>query len=67
MISPNYFRICDVAILLQLSPTTVRRMCLDGRLTSYRIGRQIRVASEDLDSFLKSRLVPPLVGSSGKI
>jgi len=40
------------AFLASVSEATIRRAIRDGRLTSVRIGRAVRIRPEDLDAFL---------------
>lgn len=49
-------KIPEVAVMLGLSPWTVWRMVLDGRLPSHKIGRSRRVAESDVQRLMeKSR------------
>ena len=50
--APALLTIPDVAAQLQLSTKTIRRMIERGDLPSHRIGRQVRVASNDLGAFI---------------
>jgi excisionase family DNA binding protein len=45
-----------VANLLSVSRDTARRLVLDGDIPAYRVGKQFRVRSEDLDAYLTPML-----------
>ena len=47
--------IAQVADRLQVSERTVRRWIIDGDLVGHLLGRQWRIAPEDLRTFLKLR------------
>ena len=49
---PRLLSITAVALRLDVSEKTVRRLVHDGRLASLRIGRQIRISEMDLADFL---------------
>jgi excisionase family DNA binding protein len=44
--------VATVALRLGVSEKTVRRLVHDGRLTSHRVGRLIRISEADLGAFL---------------
>jgi len=44
----------EVAAYLKISPTTVWRHCVRGQLPAFRVGRQWRVAREDLQVWITS-------------
>ncbi len=48
----------DVARYCQVHEATVRRHIASGRLRSVRVGRAVRVRSEDLDAYLKPSVDP---------
>lgn len=59
----DWFTADEVAERLGLHVRTVRGYLRDGRLTAARIGKQYRIAREDLDAFV-GRPTPPSVGES---
>ena len=50
--APALLTVANVAEQLQLSTKTIRRMIDRGDLPSHRIGRLLRVASNDLGAFI---------------
>ena len=50
--TPRFFAVADVAELLKVSARTVRRWIERGDLHGHQIGRQYRIAEEDLRAFL---------------
>ena len=52
---PRLLAVTDVAQLLQVSSKTVRRWIERRELRTHRLGRQLRVAEEDLAAFLGQR------------
>jgi excisionase family DNA binding protein len=55
-----YLTVADVAKQLQISEDTVRRWIKTGKLPALKIGKEWRVAPDDLEAFLKqSRKQPP--------
>ena len=50
--SEQLLTIQDVVKRLQVSESTVRRMIDRGELRAIRIGRQIRIKPEDVESFI---------------
>ena len=48
----------QVAELLQVCPKTIRRWIERGELVAHRLGRQWRIAQNDLETFLKIRRHP---------
>ncbi len=54
----------EVADLLGLHVRTVRGYVRDGRLPATRIGKQYRIARDDLDAFTGTRQSPPADGAS---
>jgi excisionase family DNA binding protein len=53
---PRLLSIAVVALRLDVSEKTIRRLVQDGRLPHLRIGRQIRIREFDLANFLASSL-----------
>jgi excisionase family DNA binding protein len=49
------YTIEQVAEILQVSIPTVRKLIKDRKLKAIRVGVQIRIRKEDLDSFLDSQ------------
>ncbi|WP_433501131.1 helix-turn-helix domain-containing protein [Sphaerimonospora sp. CA-214678] len=49
--SPQFYSVDQVAALLNLHVKTVRAYVRDGRLKASRIGKQYRIAREDLEAF----------------
>lgn len=56
----------QVAELLGLHVKTVRSYVRDGRLKAVRIGKQYRIAPEDLDAFLGQPVTAPAAGTAGR-
>ena len=52
---PRLLAVGEVAELLQVSSKTVRRWIERQELRTHRLGRQLRVAEEDLTAFLAQR------------
>lgn len=52
---PHLLGVNEVATLLQVSSKTVRRWIVRRELRTHRLGRQLRVAEEDLNAFLAQR------------
>ena len=52
---PRLLAVTEVAQLLQVSSKTVRRWIERRELRAHRLGRQLRVAEEDLAAFLGQR------------
>lgn len=62
MHSREYYLVRDVARLLKVGEVTVRHWIRDGDLRAIDIGREWRIASDDLDDFLErhsNRPAPP--------
>ena len=49
----QYLTVEEVARLLRVSPPTVRQLIESGELKAVRVGRQFRIAREDLDDYIK--------------
>ena len=48
----------EIAEILKVTQKTAREMCLDGRISSIKIGRFYRVTEEDLEKFIESCRTP---------
>ena len=44
----------DAATFLGVSPTTIKRLIAAGKLGAIRVGRQVRIRPEALESFMQS-------------
>jgi len=55
----NLFTLREIADVVKVSETTVRRWIRDGSLAAYKVGKrgQLRVRDEDLETFLESQRV----------
>ncbi len=53
--STRLLTIQDVADFLRIDPKSVRRLVTSKRLAAYKVGRQWRVAEDDLWAFLAAR------------
>jgi len=51
----SYFSIQQIADELNVCTKTIRRWIADDKLPAYKLGNQWRIASGDLDIFLKLR------------
>lgn len=49
---PEWLTIPEVALRLRVSRMTIYRLHERGELTTYRVGRQLRVRPADLDAYL---------------
>jgi excisionase family DNA binding protein len=49
----NFMNTSQVAGILKICETTVRRMVMRGELKAIRIGRNIRISPEDLQAFME--------------
>lgn len=69
IIENQYFTVAQVAALLQVSQTTVRRMVSNGQLRSRRVGNAIRFNRLDIKKFDESIAFRPDGGndSSGGV
>jgi excisionase family DNA binding protein len=52
-IVPRLFSVADTARHLRVSAKTVRRWINEGNLPVHRLGRQIRIAEQDLVAFIR--------------
>jgi excisionase family DNA binding protein len=50
--APRLLSIATVALQLDVSQKTVRRLIEDGELPIHRIGRQVRISESDLAAFI---------------
>jgi excisionase family DNA binding protein len=58
----NLLDIDGVAQRLNISPHTVRALVINRRITFVKLGARVLFRSQDLEDFIKSRLVKPLTG-----
>src|ERR687888_345375 len=65
MTERQMYSVEDVADLLGLHVKTVRGYVRDGRLKAVRIGRQYRIAAEDLEAFTGRAVPAPSGGATG--
>jgi excisionase family DNA binding protein len=65
MTERQLYSVEDVAELLGLHVKTVRGYVRDGRLEAVRIGRQYRIAAEDLEAFTGRAVPAPSGGVAG--
>ncbi|WP_341771223.1 excisionase family DNA-binding protein [Amycolatopsis acidicola] len=56
----------EAAEYLHTSVRFVRRLISERRITFYRVGRHVRLAVEDLDSYVQSGKVDPIVRSRAR-
>lgn len=49
----SLLRINEIAPLLRVSPDTVRRLVKSGKIKAMRIGRQMRVDSQELAAYMR--------------
>lgn len=49
----------EVAHMLNVQPMTVYRLINSGKLQAYKVGRSMRLKTEDVDNFLQSAAVNP--------
>lgn len=59
----TYVGVEEAAAYLNTSVRFVRRLIAERRITFYRVGRHVRLAVEDLDSFVQAGKVEPIVRS----
>lgn len=52
-IQPRFWRPKQIAKLLSLSPSTVRRAIADGRLESIRVGGSILIPDEAIEKYVR--------------
>lgn len=50
---PRLYTVTETAAFAQVSTKTIRRWLDDGRIPFHRLGRQLRIAEDDLLAFLK--------------
>lgn len=58
--------VAEAAERLGLSPATVRRWIFDRRLGVVKLGRAVRLRSEDIETLARSGYRPPLKDGFGK-
>lgn len=51
----------EIAALMKVSPTTIRRMCQDGEIQAVRFGRQWRISEDDFMISLGAMVVAKTV------
>lgn len=56
---PEMFSVAQVAALLHVGSSTVRRLIDRGELPAYRIGAVIRVRADDLTAYMHAAQVRP--------
>ncbi len=59
------FTVQEAAAALRIKPATVRAWLLRSKIQSYRIGRSVRIASEEIERILNDGL-RPAIGSHTK-
>lgn len=64
--SPELLRVDEVAERLKLHVRTVRNFVRDGRLKAVRIGKQYRIAREDVEAMTGTRLTPAAPDTAGR-
>ncbi len=55
--SAKLFTIRDAAAWMNVSVMTVRRIIYSGEVSTYRVGRSIRLSKEDIDCYLEKQHV----------
>ena len=55
MLSTPFMCVCDVAELLRVSESKVRKWIHDGQLSAIDVGREWRIAPKDLEAFLETK------------
>lgn len=59
MLNRRFMSVKEVSDLLQVGETTIRNWIHDGALPAVDIGREWRIAPEDLEAFLETRKPHP--------
>lgn len=54
---PTYLTVSEVAKLLKLNPLTIYAYIQKGELSAIKFGRYYRVSAQDLDLFIKTKMV----------
>ncbi|WP_236793872.1 excisionase family DNA-binding protein [Amycolatopsis sp. GM8] len=62
----TYVGVEEAAAYLRTSVRFVRRLISERRIAFYRVGRHVRLAVEDLDSFVQAGKVEPIVRSRSR-
>jgi excisionase family DNA binding protein len=59
--APQTISVADVARLLRVTPARVYELCRAGVLPHARLGRQVRIAEDELEAFIRAggRPLPP--------
>jgi excisionase family DNA binding protein len=65
-VSHDLLRVDQVAERLKLHVRTVRNYVRDGRLKAVRIGKQYRIAREDVEAMMGTRLAPAARDTAGR-
>ncbi len=52
---PQFFSVADIAHHVGVSTRTIKRWIKHGDLHAHRLGRQLRIAEDDVDAFIASR------------
>jgi len=50
----KFMTVKEVAELLKLNKMTIYRYVRAGKLTAYKVGKDLRIKGEDIDNFLES-------------
>ena len=58
----RWYRVADVARMLEVTPQRVSQMCKDEIIPHYRIGKTVKIDREEFASWLESRRRGPFVG-----
>ncbi len=54
----EYLTADKAAAILDVTPQMIRKLCHDGHLPFYKVGRCIRISRDDFDSYLDKQRVP---------
>jgi len=65
MLPGDAMNVDDVARYLNLGRNTVYQMAKTGKLASYRVGRKLRFAVEDVEAYLDASHHPAMAGAAG--
>lgn len=65
----TYVGVNEAAEIMSTSTRFVRRLIAERRITFYRVGKHVRLAVEDIESFVESGRVEPITrsGLRGKV
>ena len=53
MEAKKFYSIPQVADMLEVSPITIRRLIWNQKLEAVKVGKSIRIADEDIDTYMK--------------